>query len=180
VTPEVTVTVLGRLGWANRIARIDVRGLTATESAIRFGTTTPDASVVTERSFPTTSVVDAVLSLLPPRPDFRTSDRESIQAAWEAIATFARAPDGVPASYAKSILRWDAVPECVRSLQHSVAAEFLVITDGSKGQSLRWWLSGDSGWVGMSLSGGNVSMVPSSLADIRYDLLVDLVDAVTG
>jgi hypothetical protein len=39
-------------------------------------------------------------------------------------------------------------------------------------------VSGDSGWVGVALEGGEVSLVPSSLADIRFDLLVDLVDAI--
>ncbi|MGN6721838.1 MAG: hypothetical protein ACTHJM_04425 [Marmoricola sp.] len=77
-------------------------------------------------------------------------------------------------------MRWEFVPECVRSLQQSVRAEFLVITASPSGEVMRWWVSGDSGWVGISLSGGVVSMVPSSLAAIRFDLLADLVDAVTA
>lgn len=180
---DVRVTVVGRLGWATRFSRIDVLGRSATETALRVRTRPagpPHVGSATKRSFPTTSVIDHVLELVPPRPDFRACDSEAIDAAWEAISVFARAPDGVAASYARSMLRWDAVPECISSLQQSIAAEFLVITASSAGEVVRWWVSGDGGWVGVALSGGRVSMVPSSLTDIRYGLLVDLVDAVSA
>lgn len=179
---EIRLAVVGRLGWATRFSQIDVLGRTATEVALRVRTRPagpPRVGSATKRSFPTTSVVDQVLDLVPPRPDFRACDSEAINAAWEAISVFAHAPDGVAASYAKSMLRWDAVPEAVSSLQHSIAAEFLVITESPAGEVVRWWVTGDGGWVGVGLSGGRVSIVPSSLADIRYALLADLVDAVS-
>lgn len=180
---EIRLAAVGRLGWATRFSQIDVLGRTASEVALRVRTRPagpPHVGAATKRSFPTTSVVDQVLELVPPRPDFRARDAEAIDAAWEAISAFARAPDGVAASYAKSMLRWDAVPECVSSLQHSIAAEFLAITESPAGEVLRWWVSGDGGWVGVGFNGGRVSMVPSSLADIRYALLVDLVGAVSA
>ena len=133
-----------------------------------------------ERSLPTTSVVEEVLQLVPPRPPFRGRDLSPVKVPWESLSAFALRPNGVAASYVRTMLRWAEVPECLISIQQSVGAEFMVTTSGPRGVSARWWVSGDAGWVGLGLEAGEVVMAPSSLDDIREALLVDLVEALTA
>lgn len=183
MTAPVAITVLGRLGSAVRFSKITVGELTAHESALRLRTRSPAPPTIgatTTRSFAVTSVAEEVLRLLPARPDFCGPDSSPIQIPWEALGAFATAPDGVAASYVRAMMRWADLPECLSSVQRSVTAEFFVTTDGPAGGVARWWVSGDSGWVGLGLEGGQLAMVPSSLEDIRQALLIDLVGAITA
>lgn len=180
MTADATLTVLIRVGRAACLSVIEIRGATATETAFRLDTQPPKIGRDATRSFPTTSVIDEVLAGLPSRSDFQACAAFRVDAAWEAVSAFAAAPAGVAASYAKSMLRWRSVPECVGSLQARVDAEFIVSTRSPAGATERWWVSGDSGWVGLGVKEGQISMVPSSRSDIRDALLTDLVGAISA
>lgn len=179
--PDAVVDVFGRLGSVARFSQFNIRGWTAHESAQRLRmppTGSPSVRSTAERSLPSTTVLDEVLRLVPPRPAFNPCDSRAVRLPWEALTMFALEPDGVPASYVRTMMRWATVPEPLASLLPSVVAEFLVLTTSSTGRIARWWVSGDAGWVGLGLDAGEVVLVPSSLEDIARSLASDLAAAV--
>jgi len=177
---DAEIRVVGRLGASICLTEIRVLGslACAVEVRGRYGSTSwvrsgePGGSV-----FSSSEILERILSVMPPRPNFADGDRAPIRAPWEALAAFANAPDGVAASCVRDMLDWDPVPECLVSIQQSVHAEFTVMITAGGVTSLRWWISGDAGWVALGMEGGEVLLLPSTEDDCALAVCDDLAAA---